>query len=974
MSTHGSSSSDVNSGNDNTNLTSSGPEQLPFSFLCKFIKPFSGNRDELQGFISDCNRAFSLTTADQAPILLSFIISQISGKAKTACLNHDFQDWDELKSFLKEHFQDAKHHSQLLFELFSISQNSNESITNFIERLETSIKHAKSSVAQNNKNPDHLSGKIAMIDEFALTRLIYFSVPTISSLLRLRGPVTLNEAISYAISEEKAQKLGQTNFKNSNGFNHATRKPCIPKKESFNVDKKTNIFCKYCKKSGHVISECRTLKHKNDAKREQPCSSSSINVLSLTTDSMKFVTVTCPQTSAGKLSLLVDTGAGTSLVGIDSLDPRQKLIYRSGKISLTGISKSHPITTVGYAILQLKFNSHTLKHKFYVVNRECNLPKEGILGLDFLSKHNANIDFSTRSLFIQGTKFPFDKDEVEPDNQYLLQPRCETVVEVNIINPEIQEGVIPNNYQISKGVYLSNAITKVRDNGKAIATILNANEVPINVNNICVQLEVLPKTEHVNYASSSLETSNVPNLGSLLDLNHLNFEERESILNICSDFPHLFHSKGQQLSCTAKVQHEINTGNSQPVCAKTYRYPQVHKAEVNSQILDLLAQGIIQPSSSPWSSPLWVVPKKPDSDGSPRWRVVIDYRKLNDVTVGDSFPIPNVVDILDQLSHAKYFSTLDLASGFHQIKVHPRDQPKTAFSTPTGHYEFTRMPFGLKNAPSTFQRLMNNVLTGLQGTQCFVYLDDIVIYASSLRDHELKLRNIFKRLSESNLKLQLNKCQFLRKEVLYLGHIISEQGVKPNPEKVKAIVEFPVPKNDKEVKSFLGLVGYYRRFIQNFSVITKPLTSLLKKDIKFSWTVTQQEALESLKRLLCSEPLLIYPDYSKEFILTTDASNFAIGAILSQGPIGSDQPIAYASRALNSAEGNYSTTEKELLAIVWGTNHFRPYLYGRKFKIVTDHKPLQWLFNVKDPGSRLTRWRLKLEEHEYEIMYKHKEK
>ncbi|CAG5041301.1 unnamed protein product [Parnassius apollo] len=245
-----------------------------------------------------------------------------------------------------------------------------------------------------------------------------------------------------------------------------------------------------------------------------------------------------------------------------------------------------------------------------------------------------------------------------------------------------------------------------------------------------------------------------------------------------------------------------------------------------------------------------------------------------------------------------------------------------------------------------------------------------MIYSHDLQSHVEKLRLVFDRFRDFNLKLQPDKCEFLRHEVTYLGHVITDKGVTPNPDKVKAVSDYPIPKNPKEIKSFLGLVGYYRRFIDNFSKITKPLTSLLKKDVNFNWTQEQTQAFNLLKEKLTSAPLLQYPDFSQPFIVTTDASNYAVGAILSQGPIGKDKPIAYASRTLNKQEGNYSTTEKECLAILFAVKTFRPYIYGSKFKIVTDHRPLVWLFNVKDPGSGLIRWRLKLEEYDYEIFYK----
>ncbi|CAG4983670.1 unnamed protein product [Parnassius apollo] len=300
----------------------------------------------------------------------------------------------------------------------------------------------------------------------------------------------------------------------------------------------------------------------------------------------------------------------------------------------------------------------------------------------------------------------------------------------------------------------------------------------------------------------------------------------------------------------------------------------------------MLDQGIIEPSSSPWSSPIWIVPKKLDSQEQRKWRIVIDYRKLNDITIGETYPIPQISEILDQLGNSKYFSTLDLASGFHQLLIKPEDASKTAFSVPQGHFQFNRMPFGLKNAPSTFQKLMNACLSGLQGSRCFVYLDDIVIYSFDLSSHIDNLNAVFKRLRNYNLKLQPEKCEFLRKEVIYLGHIIGEHGVKPNPEKVRAVTEFPVPKSPKDIKSFLGLVSYYRRFIPDFSKYAKSLTSLLKKDVPFEWKNEQQLSFETLKGKLVTAPVLAYPDFTKPFLLTCDASNYAISAILSQGPVG----------------------------------------------------------------------------------------
>ncbi|XP_036142126.1 uncharacterized protein LOC118645358 [Monomorium pharaonis] len=456
----------------------------------------------------------------------------------------------------------------------------------------------------------------------------------------------------------------------------------------------------------------------------------------------------------------------------------------------------------------------------------------------------------------------------------------------------------------------------------------------------------------------------------LLRLDHLVPFEKENVITLVTNYCDRFYIPNEYLDKTQLLTHKIITTDDAPVHTKQYRFPPIHRTEITQQVNQLIDRDVIIPSTSPYNSPIWIVPKKPDSSGNKRWRMVIDYRKLNEKTIGDAYPLPNICDILDQLGGSKYFSVLDLASGFHQIPMDPMDAHKTAFSTPHGHYQFARMPFGLKNAPATFQRLMDQVLSGLQGIELFVYMDDIVIYASSLREHDIKIDKLMSRLRSANLTLQPDKCEFLRREVSYLGHIIGEDGVRPDPQKISAVEKFPAPRNIKNIRQFLGLAGYYRRFIPQFSSIASPLSNLLKKDVQFIWNDKTQHAFDTLRKLLCNEPILQFPDFEREFILTTDASNLAIGGVLSQGEINHDLPIAYASRVLNSAEKNYSTIEKELLAITYCVNHFRPYLYGRTFTLITDHQPLTWLHRVKDPTSRLMRWRLKLEEFDYKIVYK----
>lgn len=683
----------------------------------------------------------------------------------------------------------------------------------------------------------------------------------------------------------------------------------------------------------------------------------------------------------GQGSFLLDSGADISIIKYGKLKSNT-LCNEDNKVMLKGIDcQDNLIATKGYCYFEVGIDHHPYRHTFHAVDDNFPIQYDGILGNDFLKIFSAKICYKTNQLFVGNESTPLNhiitQLKVNPQpisnlqvlKQFVISPRSETIVPIQIINPEIGEGVVEK-ITLLEGVYMCPSIVRVNANGIALTSILNTTERPVLVKELKINLD--PLINHginmVNSHESTSRSERLNKITQLLRTSHLNSEERIQITELCHEFNHIFHLEGDALTATSTVKHEILTTSEIPIHAKTYRFPEIHKEEVNKQIQGMLEQDIIAPSKSPWNAPVWVVPKKQDASGKNKWRIVIDYRRLNDISIGDSYPIPNVSEILDQLGHSKYFTILDLKSGFHQIPLDENSMEKTSFSVPQGHYHFKRLPMGLKTSPATFQRLMNNVLLGLQNSSCFVYLDDIILYSDNLENHIKNLRAVFTRLSEHNLKIEPDKCEFLRREVMYLGHVISEFGVKPDPNKVKAVQEFPVPTNQTEIKSLLGISGYYRRFIKDFSLITKPLTKLLKKGTPFLWTSLQQNAFELLKEKLCSKPILQYPDFSKPFVLTTDASNYAIGSVLSNGS--DDLPISYASRTLNKAECNYSTIEKELLSIVWSIRHYRPYLYGRKFIIRSDHKPLTYLFSINDPGSRLMRWRLKLEEYEYEIQYK----
>lgn len=592
---------------------------------------------------------------------------------------------------------------------------------------------------------------------------------------------------------------------------------------------------------------------------------------------------------------------------------------------------------------------------------------DGLIGNDILMKYNTLINYTGKIITINNVeiKLKFSNDpentvyQIDPGEYFYRIPVAECSGYV-----VISEAKLNDHTTVLEGVYDVNSF-------KALAKILNTGDKPqiLNLDNNFKTIDISEIQDFNNFETLILNNDISGNDSIPMDLvrtDHLNNEEKRALKEVINKYKAIFNDI-EPLTFTSGIKHRVNLTDNLPVRGKIYRYPYIHKVEIQKQIGDLLDNGIIRHSSSPYNSPVWVVQKKADSSGLPKWRLVIDYRKLNEKTIDDRYPIPNIEEILDKLGRCNYFSTIDLKSGFHQIEMEETDVEKTAFSVDHGHYEYLRMPFGLKNAPSTFQRLMDNVLRECIGKQCLVYMDDIIVFSNGLNEHINSLKIVFEKLSRARLRVQVDKCEFLRKEVEFLGHLVTEEGIHPNPKKIEVIRDFRIPDTQKGIKRFLGIAGYYRKFIRDFANIAKPMTVFLKKGSKINISDEKYiDSFEKLKNKLITSPILTYPDFSKTFEVTTDASQYALGGVLSQ----ENKPISYISRTLNEHEINYSTIEKELLSIVWCLKQFRPYVYGREIKLFTDHRPLVWLSNLKEPNSKLIRWKLQLEEYNYQIFYK----
>ncbi|GFV78192.1 retrovirus-related Pol polyprotein from transposon 17.6 [Trichonephila clavipes] len=389
---------------------------------------------------------------------------------------------------------------------------------------------------------------------------------------------------------------------------------------------------------------------------------------------------------------------------------------------------------------------------------------------------------------------------------------------------------------------------------------------------------------------------------------------------------------------TPFIEHRINTRNHLPVAVPPYRMNPSKKEILKQEIDRLLSEGIIEECESPYASPVVLIPKP---NGT--FRLCIDYRKLNEITVADTYPLPRMDDLLHQAKLTPFMSTLDLRAGYHQVKVHVEDQDKTAFVCPFGTYRFLRMPYGFRNAPATFQRLMNRFCNGLEDILALPYLDDIIVLSETFEKHMFDLKTIFERLLHFKLKANREKCHFASSRVKYLGFCITQKGIEVDLEKVA--------------------------YIQDFAKISRPLSYLTKKKVKLQWGFDQQNAFQTLKNSLTTPPVLKQADGTKPYIIRTDASNYALGAVLLQGEGSDEHPIEYASRLLTPAERNYSTTEREALAVVWALKKFRGYIEGTEITVASDHQPLKWLLNLKSPTGRLARWALEIQSFNLKVQY-----
>ncbi|UYV68140.1 hypothetical protein LAZ67_5003163, partial [Cordylochernes scorpioides] len=715
-------------------------------------------------------------------------------------------------------------------------------------------------------------------------------------------------------------------------------------------------ICFKCNKPGHVARYCRVkfirILEEDPAdtqeKVEEKCQ---MNEISEKSGPRLYADI-------GTFEALVDTGADLSVVDLRTALDTGHGISKLAKICAGPDGKK--LDMVGSIFLNIKIDDETLSHNFVILKTHL---RTLILGRDFLKKMNAKIDCKQETIKYDLTnnhdEINFEMLKIKSAKDSIV-PECSMKLIKALVETEDGEYIIEE----SSKMFQTNGLRLAR----SLINVINR-ETHIWITNPYPRPLKIMKNQTLAFGSSpakinvSREREVEKNEEPRFQINeNLSPKEQKELKQVLERYGDLFSSR---LGRTNLAKHRIDTEDAKPIKHKPYRVSAKERDIIKEQIDEMLTEGIIRPSSSPWSFPVILVKKR---DG--KYRFCVDYRKLNNVTVKDVYPIPRIDEVMDTLQGSTHFSAIDLRSGYWQVEVEERDKEKTAFTTAHGLYEFNVMPFGLCNAPATFERNMENMLGNLRWQICLCYLDDVIIYSPDFPTHLKRLEAVFRCLRESNLRLNDKKCRFAFEELEILGYITSKHGIKPAEHNIKAVRNFPRPKKVKEVQSFLGMCSYYRKFIKDFSKIADPLTNLIKKSVSFTWTERQEEAFQTLKTALLSPPILGHFNPNAPTYVHTDASNIGIGATLVQDIGGEEKVISYLSRTLSKAEQNYSTTEKECLAVVWSMSKLRPYLYGRHFKIVTDHHALCWLKNLKDPTGRLARWALKIQEYDFDIIHK----
>ena len=633
----------------------------------------------------------------------------------------------------------------------------------------------------------------------------------------------------------------------------------------------------------------------------------------------------------------------------------------------------------GQVNLNVEINKVVFPINFIVVNGE--LPYDVILGWkQFVQLYEGIIDSTINSLILKRPEI-VKYNVAYVQESYQLPPLSEVIVNSKIRNKQLTGDSILHKYEplfarlgvcITPGVIYCDSSNQ---SNEVLISVCNMTAQPITIPalTIIATLESMEIVENIQSKSkeqnAKLLTIHEKQSGGYKEsvkidnpnLTQNEIKQAHQLIN--QEYADLFDSKKGH-GKASKVTHHIETGKEHPVNNTPYRSSIKEREAITQQVQVMLKDGVIRPPKSPWASRVVLVRKK-----NGKLRFCVDYRKLNNLTKKDVYPLPRIDDSLAALQKGKFFTSFDLSAGYWQIPMEKESIEKTAFITDSGLYEFNVMPFGLSNAPATFQRYMDAITAGLKWKSLLVYLDDIIVFSSTFEEHMNDLKEVLERLRTANLTLNPDKCFIFQNKLSYLGHVVSYEVIETDPRKIKAILSMKTPTNCEDLRTLLGCCGYYRKFIPQFAQLCCPLYKLLHHNVQFKWTEQEDKTFQELKRLLTTTPILKHPDFKYPFQVHTDASDAGLGCTLVQMIDREERVIMYLSRTLQPAERNWTTREKEALAILWACESLRSYLIGYKFEVVTDHESLKWFMAANKP-ARLLRWAVRLSEFDFTIRHR----
>lgn len=903
----------------------------PSGSFAKCSNRFDGNKSQVESFVDTIKIYKNITNITDENALIGLPLL-FEGQAAIwwQGVKSECQTFEAAMDLLLRTFSDHKPEFQIYQEIFRLKQFKDQKTDLFlcdIRRLFSKLP------------PEDLSTKVQL-------DIVYGQL-----ILRLRSKIKREDLTSFDDLVRLA-RIEETFFEEVDKNNDPRNKLSDP---SF-IDSNNKLFCRYCKAKDHDITNC-TKNKKNNASSENNNTShtNTINKTSKTSDGEKLsIDIKC-------------YGCGKSGF-IKSNCPNCKTKKLTGVASLNVIEENLESND------NLGQNEETTEviDFFSIMLEESYVQSRPLVSIDICGSHGlalidtaAMISIASKSLFnvLRKNKIVFEHKNItiklaDGSVKTISVPMCQVPIILKqrsfattiVALPDATHTLLGIDFLVKAGIVVDfyNRTWRFADSN-IVFPLIHENK---NINS--------SRSDMTNH-SEIIKISSIEVLRSDEGTN-LSTEERHRVEDMLAQNHITFAPGGAP---TTYIEHHINTGTSRPISVPPYSMTPIKREILKGELNKMLDDDIIEECESPWSAPVVLVPKPNGSH-----RLCIDYRKLNAVTISDRYPMPKIDDLLHLAKRSLYMSTTDLRSGYWQVPVREEDRDKTAFISPFGLFRFKRMPFGLKNAPSTFQRLIDRLKNSLPDIVILAYLDDLIIISTSFEEHLADIERLFKQLNKYNLRANRDKCVFFRTSVKFLGHIIAENGIHPNPDKISAISKMIPPKNLSHLKTFLATCSWYRKFVPNFAERSSILSALTKKNAPWNWNLEHQTAFEVLKNALTTSPVLQQVDYGKPFILRTDASNYAVGAVLLQKTEdGDEKPIEYASRLLTQAERNYSTSEREALAVVWALKKYQGYLDGAEVTLGTDHQPLRWLMTLRSPSGRLARWALLIQSFNLNIEY-----